>query len=348
MPPQVVALRDRAETREAAVHDAEIDARLRAISPRSVEIRRARDHFFDNCADPREFRLGLLTGGHIQHRTSGWYQTGRLFGIDYRYPLLDLGVVEAAIRLAMVGVPLAGLEPRGLSEGGGPVGASVGGVERRQVRTRPVLAPERRPVERKAPIPDLSPDHRPAADRGAAGREPVLPPRFWRHDRPRHQGLRPAGSRRRTGRTGPMTRTRPPGVITPSDTRPQPRLDPEKTDVVWHLPHAANSIAAAVGVLPDGVEVDGAPGAFRLERRTVLGPMVAVRLTADGVAVSTALPDLIAWDDAPRIDRTMVAAYLNSNLTPDHPPAGRASYGCCRATSCASPPTGRWPSRRRR
>ena len=153
MPPQVVALRDRAETREAAVHDAEIDARLRAISPRSVEIRRARDHFFDNCADPREFRLGLLTGGHIQHRTSGWYQTGRLFGIDYRYPLLDLGVVEAAIRLPWWAFRSQGWSRVAYRKAVAPwvpasVAWNVGKFE-------PALfwPPERRPVERKAPIP---------------------------------------------------------------------------------------------------------------------------------------------------------------------------------------------------
>lgn len=28
-----------------------------------------------------------------------WYQTGRLFDVSYRYPLLDLGVVTAALRL---------------------------------------------------------------------------------------------------------------------------------------------------------------------------------------------------------------------------------------------------------
>ena len=41
----------------------------------------------------------LLTGGHLQRRCDGWYQTGRLFDIFYRYPLLDLDVVTAALQL---------------------------------------------------------------------------------------------------------------------------------------------------------------------------------------------------------------------------------------------------------
>jgi hypothetical protein len=99
LPPNVRDLRDRAAARDEKVHAAEVDARLRAISPRAADARRERDAFFASCADPREYRLALLTGGHLQHRTSAWFQTGRLFGIDYRYPLLDLGVVEAAMRL---------------------------------------------------------------------------------------------------------------------------------------------------------------------------------------------------------------------------------------------------------
>ncbi len=153
MPPWVAELRDRAEAREVAVHEAEIDARLRAISPRSVEVRRHRDHFFATCADPREYRLGLLTGGHIQHRTSGWYQTGRLFGIDYRYPLLDLGVVEAAIRLPWWAFRSQGWSRVAYRKAVDPwvpasVAWNVGKFE-------PALfwPPERRPVQRKAPPP---------------------------------------------------------------------------------------------------------------------------------------------------------------------------------------------------
>ena len=152
MPPWVAELRDRAEAREVAVHEAEIDARLRAISPRSVEVRRHRDHFFATCADPREYRLGLLTGGHIQHRTSGWYQTGRLFGIDYRYPLLDLGVVEAAIRLPWWAFRSQGWSRVAYRKAVDPW-RRVGGVERGQVRARAVLAAGAAPGPAQGPPP---------------------------------------------------------------------------------------------------------------------------------------------------------------------------------------------------
>jgi asparagine synthase (glutamine-hydrolysing) len=49
--------------------------------------------------DPHDYQLHLLGLAHLPQRTSGWYQTGRLFGIDYRYPLLDVRVVEAALSL---------------------------------------------------------------------------------------------------------------------------------------------------------------------------------------------------------------------------------------------------------
>lgn len=47
----------------------------------------------------RATQLELFTQGHIQERTMAWYQTGRLFDIRYRYPLLDHDVVTAALAL---------------------------------------------------------------------------------------------------------------------------------------------------------------------------------------------------------------------------------------------------------
>lgn len=49
--------------------------------------------------DHHSYQLFLLGLGHIQHRCSAWYPTGRLFGVDYRYPLLDRRVVECALSL---------------------------------------------------------------------------------------------------------------------------------------------------------------------------------------------------------------------------------------------------------
>ena len=91
--------RHRAERRERDEKNAEIDKELRAVSPLAADIRLERNRTFNQARDHHEFQLGLLTGGHLQKRCAGWYQTGRLFDIDYRYPLLDLGVVEAALRL---------------------------------------------------------------------------------------------------------------------------------------------------------------------------------------------------------------------------------------------------------
>lgn len=99
MPEWVRNLRDPGQAADERVNDAEIDAALRSFSPLSAEIRRTRTADYEARRTPRGIQLHLLTDGHMQHRTAGWYQTGRLFGIDYRYPLLDLGVVEAALLL---------------------------------------------------------------------------------------------------------------------------------------------------------------------------------------------------------------------------------------------------------
>ena len=99
LPAKVRDLRQPGLVADLRVNDAEIDAVLRAFSPRAADLRLARLDDLAARRSPRDLQLELLTDGHLQHRTAGWYQTGRLFGIDYRYPLLDLGVVEAALRL---------------------------------------------------------------------------------------------------------------------------------------------------------------------------------------------------------------------------------------------------------
>lgn len=88
-------VRERTERADATrVADA-----LRELSPLAAEIwvdqgRRAavrRSH--------HEVQRDRLANGYLQHRTAAWYQSGRRLGIRYRFPLLDLGVVEAALRL---------------------------------------------------------------------------------------------------------------------------------------------------------------------------------------------------------------------------------------------------------
>ena len=37
----------------------------------------------------------LLDGGHLPFRIEHWWEEGRRHGVEYRYPLLDMRVVEA-------------------------------------------------------------------------------------------------------------------------------------------------------------------------------------------------------------------------------------------------------------
>jgi hypothetical protein len=99
LPERVTDLRDRESARLMRRWEADLLTRLEAFSPLAAESYRARRDLFGSVRDHHEYQLALLTSSHMQHRTSGWYQTGRLFGVEYRYPLLDVGVVEAALRL---------------------------------------------------------------------------------------------------------------------------------------------------------------------------------------------------------------------------------------------------------
>jgi len=92
-------LRRPADARRSRAEEAEIDSILREVSPLAADIRRERNRTFAQARDHHDYQMALLTGGHIQHRTTWWYQTGQLFDIDYRYPLLDLDVVAAALTL---------------------------------------------------------------------------------------------------------------------------------------------------------------------------------------------------------------------------------------------------------
>ena len=99
LPEQITSWRHPGDRKAEAELDREIDDALRSVSELAADLRRERYRRFQRMTDPHDYQLELLTGGHLQHRTGGWYQTGELFGIRYRYPLLDLGVVEAALSL---------------------------------------------------------------------------------------------------------------------------------------------------------------------------------------------------------------------------------------------------------
>ena len=91
--------RHRAERRQQRTNDDEIDIALRSMSPLAADTWCERRRTFQEASDHHDVQLALLTGGHLQRRCEGWYQTGRLFDVTYRYPLLDLDVVTAALRL---------------------------------------------------------------------------------------------------------------------------------------------------------------------------------------------------------------------------------------------------------
>jgi len=75
------------------------DDALRAISPLAADHAKNRHAALATATDHHSYQLALLHNGHMQNRCGWWYQTGQLHGIDYRYPLLDLHVVTAALQL---------------------------------------------------------------------------------------------------------------------------------------------------------------------------------------------------------------------------------------------------------
>ena len=91
--------RHRAARRRESEVESEADSMIRELSPFVADARQETLRSFDRAADHHEMQLALLTHGHLQDRCDGWYQTGRLFGVSYRYPLLDLDVVTTALNL---------------------------------------------------------------------------------------------------------------------------------------------------------------------------------------------------------------------------------------------------------
>lgn len=76
-----------------------IDRELRSTWPEVAQSRQEAIERFRQVSNYRDYQWFLLSNGHLQHRTTWWYQTGRLFNIQYRFPLLDLDVVKGAFRV---------------------------------------------------------------------------------------------------------------------------------------------------------------------------------------------------------------------------------------------------------
>lgn len=77
----------------------QVDSALRSRWPAVAASRREAAQRYARIRDYRDYQWYLLANGHLQHRTTWWYQTGRLFDVAYRYPLLDLDLVKAAFRV---------------------------------------------------------------------------------------------------------------------------------------------------------------------------------------------------------------------------------------------------------
>lgn len=74
--------------------------RLSAVSPAAAAAyERSLRTSVTLTKDHHDYQLALFSQAHIQARTSAWFQAGELMGVRYRYPLLDLDVVEAAFRM---------------------------------------------------------------------------------------------------------------------------------------------------------------------------------------------------------------------------------------------------------
>lgn len=107
---------ERARVFAAAAWQARPDLRRRLPDRRDADRRRAlallrgeypavADALLENIKrsrgpkDGTRYQVRRIGNGHLQRRTMAWYQAGRLFDLTYRYPLLDLEVVQTALTL---------------------------------------------------------------------------------------------------------------------------------------------------------------------------------------------------------------------------------------------------------
>jgi asparagine synthase (glutamine-hydrolysing) len=84
---------------------ADVAAALRSEFPAAAAAYVERIERMASARTHREVMINRLTEGYLQERVNSWYQRGQLFAVDYRYPLLDLDVVTAAV--GMPGVAFA-------------------------------------------------------------------------------------------------------------------------------------------------------------------------------------------------------------------------------------------------
>lgn len=98
-PSWVQSLADPRSAWDGHRHERWLRRELETSYPEVAAIRAEHTARWQRIRDHHDMQLALLGNGHIQNRTSGWYQSGRLLGVTYRYPLLDIGVVEAALSL---------------------------------------------------------------------------------------------------------------------------------------------------------------------------------------------------------------------------------------------------------
>ena len=92
-------------------HDRHADALLRADFPAAADARLERLERDQAARTPREVMITKLTAGYLQERINSWYQVGQLHQLHYRYPLLDLDVVTAAVAMPDHAFTCPRLEP---------------------------------------------------------------------------------------------------------------------------------------------------------------------------------------------------------------------------------------------
>ena len=67
--------------------------------PAAAAARRERIDTYRAIRGRRDAMTARLLVGYLQQRITAWYQRGRLYGIDYRYPLLDLDLLSDVARM---------------------------------------------------------------------------------------------------------------------------------------------------------------------------------------------------------------------------------------------------------
>ena len=72
---------------------------VRSFSPLAANVRASESQRYEGILEPARCSCTCLVLGTSNSARGGGCETGRLMGVEYRYPLLDLEVVEAALQL---------------------------------------------------------------------------------------------------------------------------------------------------------------------------------------------------------------------------------------------------------